>query len=205
MAEMTQQDVINLLIKTVKSGGNIADFSKQVGQTIAVTSRQIAAVCEINPGLQKVFGRWPQNVKSGYVFLGYKHLQVGEKNNMLKPGDYILATCSNKKRGFYEIWHAEKTVEHRYLIGNNDKEKTYFRVFIDMWFSEDDIQRGQLKYFAESHNCNAQIKITEDNIDLLVYKKYTEQKPYVRTVYRRGRWLGNIHERGLVSVNYNWK
>lgn len=193
MQTIDAQSTIDALATTLRDRGNAAIFARKLDVSIAEASRFIARLVAAHPHLESKFARWPKNVTTGYVFVGDKHTQNAERSGLLVVGDYVLAHCWNKKRGYYDIFRADTVVETEFIFGRLSNGKFYPAYkkpgeYLIKWLSQEDIDLGLAVKFGKENACN--VKIRTEN---------------TREVYRRGAWLGTVSSRALINVNYDWR
>lgn len=185
-------DFGNSLADTLKSGGNIVNFARQHDITIAQASRLVWQFCQHNPKYSILFKDWPQNIATGYIFMGHKHKQHAEHTGLLRIGQHVIGVLWNKKRGYYEIFRADKVTETCFVMGSviNGKFQCLYEHDrpCERWYSEEDIALGAAIRFGQENHCNAKLRTQR-----------------TRVAYRRGMWLGMVSAAALVNVNYNWR
>jgi len=179
--EIKQSKTIGL---AVREKWTIVRLSRSLGRTIAETSRMLGSLAKQNEKLKELFVNldWPL----GHIYIGDKHIQNGERSELIKIGSHVIAgrTFSNQQN--VEIFSPIKTVQTLCYFGHNVNNKLV-RVS-KQWFSDGDIKRGRHKAYGKSHKCTKWLK-----------------SKHIRTIYKKGHWVGTPNIRSIVGVNYNWK
>src|SRR5688572_28221859 len=106
---------IDVIIKVVKSGGNILDLARALEISIAEASALVSELSSQHDTLKRVFRDWPKNIEAGYVYVEENTPQLAsvetrdENGNLtrnkdgdlvrgkLKTGQYVLATKLHRK------------------------------------------------------------------------------------------------------------
>lgn len=174
----------------------IVNVARALGITVAETSDYVAQL-STNPKLDAVFKKfkWPQNVRSGYIFIGDQHKQHGEREGLLVVGqhvfaDYIEQQDKAKKQTNVEIFLSVPEIQRKYKI---------MRVFEKNGISYKEPSKGE-NNFRWLYDEDKSLRQLLEECDLGA-KLLLQPTNETRLIYRKDRWVGSPNRSAIVGVN----
>lgn len=181
----------------------IVNVARILDKTVAETSNYAADLAAKYPNIAKAFKiyKWPLNVKSGCIFVGDKHKQVGERLGILMVGqhvfaDYIEQQDKIKKQTNVEIFLSIPEIQRKYKVMQIiEKNGQKFKI----------PSKGENNDYWIYENVDKSLKELCEECGLLSGRFILSATNETRTVYIKDRWVGSPNRIAVVPVNYDWR
>lgn len=196
-------NLVKVLVHTLQTDGTIVDAARNLGISVSELSKINAKISNQNENFKKALElkEWPTNIETGFIYIGGIPLLTpqGERSGILRPGMHILGDKLPRKNkaqkyDYYEIFLPQKVVFAQYQkcrkIINGDKVSAEYLL--------DDNGKIKTEWVREDEDHSELIaELRQQNLLLLKTDK-------TKIVYYPSQWLGQIDNRMLVNVKYNW-